>query len=190
MSTNPYQPPSQFSEQSLSASPQPPAAAKVFGILNILFGVLGICGIAMSAVVLFVPLGAEMTKDNPALQLMQENALYRTFTQVAVVLGFIATVALIVGGIGLLQLRPYGRTLSIGYGIYAIAMNLLGMVINVAYVFPALLENANAAGGGPAAAGAWGGIIGGVGGGCLGIIFPILLLYFMFRPNMVAAFRK
>lgn len=188
MSTNPYQPPPQFSEQSFSASPQPPAAAKVFGILNILFGVLGIPCIAMSAVVLFIPLGPEMTKDNPALQLMEESALYRTFTQVGVVLGFIATVVLIVAGVGLLQLRPYGRTLSIGYGIYAIVAMILGMVVNVSFVFPVLLEKADV--GGPAAAGAYGGIIGGIGGTCLGAIYPVLLLYFMFRPNMVAAFKK
>ncbi len=190
MSTNPYQPPTQFSEQAYPAGPQKPTAATVFGILNILFGVLGICGIAMSAVVLFIPLSAQMTAENPALQLMEENAAYRTFTQVAVVLGFAATAALIAAGIGLLQLRPYGRSLSIGYGIYAIVMNLAGTFVNVAIVFPALLEKANEAGGGPAQAGAYGGIIGGVGGSCIGLIYPGLLLYFMFRPNMVAAFNK
>ncbi|MCE9528115.1 MAG: hypothetical protein K8R36_18900 [Planctomycetales bacterium] len=190
MSTNPYQPPSQFSNQDLATEPQNPTAATVFGILNILFGVVGLCGLTLSAVLMFSALSAQMAKDNPALQLMETNAIYRTFTQVAVVLGFVATVVLIIAGIGLLQIRPYGRTLSIGYGVYSIVMNVLGMIINVAFVFPALLESANAAGGGPAAAGAWGGLIGGVFGGCMGFVYPGLLLYFMFRPNMVAAFKK
>jgi hypothetical protein len=195
MSNNPYQPPSQFSEQPLSgqsfaAGPQKPTAATVFGILNLLFGGLGLCGIVMTAAFMFVPLNPQMKKDNPALQLMEESAVYRTFTQVAVVLGFFATIVLIVAGIGLLTHRPYGRTLSIGYGIYAVVTNVLGTIINVVYVFPALLEKANAAGGGPAAAGAYGGIIGGLFGTCLGLIYPVVLLYFMFRPNMVAAFKK
>ncbi|MFN0017097.1 MAG: hypothetical protein ACKVP0_02490 [Pirellulaceae bacterium] len=190
MSTNPYQPPSQFSNQDISAEPQKPTAATVFGILNILFGVLGLCGLVLSAAVMFSSFSAELAKDNPAMQLMEENAIYRTFTQVAVALGFVATAVLIASGVGLLQLRPYGRTLSIGYGVYSIVMNVLGMIVNVAFVFPALLESANAAGGGPAAAGAWGGLIGGVFGGCMGFIYPGLLLYFMFRPNMVAALQK
>ena len=194
MSNNPYQPPSQFSEplsgQTFAAGSQKPTAATVFGILNLLFGGLGLCGIVMTAAIMLVPLNPQMTKDNPALQLMEESAVYRTFTQVGLVLGFFATVVLIVAGIGLLTFRPYGRTLSIGYGIYAVVANVLGTIINVVYVFPALLEKANAAGGGPAAAGTYAGIFGGLFGTCLGLIYPVLLLYFMFRPNMVAAFKK
>lgn len=190
MSDNPYQAPAHFGEQSFSAGPQKPTAAMVFGVLNILFGVIGLCGLAISAVVMFIPLNPQMTKDNPALQLMEENAVYRSFTQLAVVLGFVASAVLIMGGIGLMQMRPYGRTLSIGYGFYSLVMNVLGIIVNVAIVFPALLEKANAAGGGPAAAGAWGGIVGGVFGSCTGLIYPGILLYFMFRPNMVAAFKN
>jgi hypothetical protein len=190
MSTNPYQPPSQFTEQTFAAGPQKPTAATVFGILNILFGVFMLCGLVVSTVVFFIPMNAQMTANNPALQLMQDNAVYRTFTQLAVLLGFVATVVQIVAGVGLLTLRPYGRTLSIGCGVYSIVMNLLGTAVNILFVFPALIENANAAGGGPAAAGAWGGVIGGVIGGFGGLIYPGLLLYFMYRPNMVAAFKK
>jgi hypothetical protein len=48
----------------------------VFGILNLLFGGLGLCGIVMTAAFMFVPLNPQMAKDNPALQLMEENAVY------------------------------------------------------------------------------------------------------------------
>ena len=105
MSTNPYQPPTQFSEPSYPAGPQHPTAATVLGILNILFGVLGLCGLAMTVTLLFVPFNAQMKKDNPALQLMDENAFYRTFNQVGVVLGFVATAVLIAAGVGLLQTK-------------------------------------------------------------------------------------
>jgi hypothetical protein len=42
---------------------------------------------------------------------------------------------------------------------------------------------------GPEQAGVMGGAIGGVMGGCFGLIYPILLLFFMMRPNVVAAFQ-
>jgi len=190
MSTNPYQPPTQFSEPSSPGGPQHPTAATVLGILNILFAVLGLCGMVMTVALLFMPLNAQMTKDNPALQLMEENALYRTINQVAVLLGFVASGVLIAAGVGLLQTRPYGRSLSIGYGIYAVVACLLGTILNVVFVFPALLEKANAAGGGPAAAGVYVGIVGGIFGTCVGLIYPCILLYFMYRPNIKAAFKK
>lgn len=41
---------------------------------------------------------------------------------------------------------------------------------------------------GPEAAAAIGGAIGGTVGGCFGLIYPILLLIFMTRPKLVAAF--
>jgi hypothetical protein len=41
---------------------------------------------------------------------------------------------------------------------------------------------------GPAEQGALiGGVAGGVGGSCCGLIYPLVLLYFMFRPEVVAA---
>jgi uncharacterized membrane protein YfcA len=42
---------------------------------------------------------------------------------------------------------------------------------------------------GPAAAGAIGGAIGGSVGGCFGLIYPVLLLIFMLRPKVAAAFQ-
>src|SRR5207244_5773352 len=53
------------------------------------------------------------TGPNPVLDALNTNATYRTFTQAALVLGGLATVVLIASGIGLLQMRPYGRVLAI-----------------------------------------------------------------------------
>jgi hypothetical protein len=190
MSTNPYQPPAQFTEQPYSGGPQKPAAATVFGVLNILFGVAGLCTIPMSAIMFFVKLDKSLTANNPALQLMEENAAYRLFMQVGVGIGFIVTIVLIIAGIGLYQVKPYGRTLSIGYAIFGIVMNVVTMGVNCVLVFPALLEKADAAGPGPDQIAAYAGVGGGVFGSCVGFIYPALLLYFMYRPSVVAAFQN
>ena len=190
MSINPYQPPAEISEPTDSTRAVGPTAAKVFGTLNLLFGIFGVCCLGFSGALMFVPFGPQMSRDNVPLQLMEESPLYRAFNQAEVLFGFISSVILIVAGIGLLRLRPYGRTLSIGYGIYAIAMDALSTTVNLGFVFPILFEKANAAEGGIALVGVWAGLIGGISGTVLGLVYAGLLLYFMYRPNMVAAFEK
>lgn len=50
---------------------------------------------------------------------------------------------LIVAGIGLLQSQPYGRLLSLGYGVYAIITGVVGGVIGgcVGIIYPILLNS-------------------------------------------------
>jgi hypothetical protein len=61
------------------------------------------------------------------------------------------------------------------------------LVINIVYVYPAMLDAARGAQG-PEATGAAFGIIGGVVGSLIGLAFPVLLLIFMTRSRIVAAF--
>jgi hypothetical protein len=126
---------------------------------------------------------------NPVLDLMAENPGYRLFNQVSLGLGFIATIVLIIAGVGLLQSKSFGRTLSIGYGIYALLSGIVGLIASYVFLIQPLLERAQAAGGGPEQAGAIGGMIGGLFGGCLGLVYPILLLIFMCRRNVAEALK-
>jgi hypothetical protein len=191
MSTNPYESPTTAGGVSqFSPGPEKPVAGIVFGILNLVFGVLGICGIAFSAIILFIPLDPEMVRGNPALRLMQENQFYKLFTQVGIVLGTLAHLAQIISGIGLLTMKSYGRTLALVYGWYAIIATVLTVIVNVFIVFPALYENMNVARPGPEQAGAIGGIIGGVIGIVIAPIYPGLLLFFMYRPKVIAAYQN
>ena len=50
-----------------------------------------------------------------------------------------------------------------------------------------MLEGGNAGAPGPENAAAIAGVIGGIGGTCVGMIFPIVLLIFMLRPKFKAA---
>ena len=99
MSTNPYESPTAYSTGYGTGAPDRPVAGIVFGILNLLFGTLGICGIAFSSVMFFIPLDPDMVRQNPALQLMQDNQFYKLFMQASVVVGGVFTFVLIGSGI-------------------------------------------------------------------------------------------
>jgi hypothetical protein len=161
---------------------KPPASLIVFGILNIVFGVTGIFGIIFSYAMMHSPL----IETNPALKIMQQQPGYVAWTNIALPLGFVATLVNIVSGIGLLKARNWARKLAIGYAIFAIVSGLVSMGVNYIFLVGPMLAHAREAQG-PEAAGAIGGVIGGMMGGCLGIIYPIVLLIFMTRPKVVAA---
>ncbi len=190
--SSPYQSPESFQSPGPSHKPEAPrpTSATVFGILNLLFACLGLCGVVFGAISLFATQMIPDMPPNPAMELMKQNEPYYMFTIVMMALGFVATLALGLGGIGLLMMRSWGRTLSIGYAVYTILAGIVGMIANWVWLIQPLLEQADAMAAGPEKAGAIGGAIGGGIGGCIGLIYPVLLLIFMMRPSLVQAFRE
>ncbi len=162
-----------------------PTSVTVFGILNIVLAALGLFGL-LASVFLFFPQAA--ASKNPVIQLIHDNGAYAAWMKVSLALGFVATVAKLMAGIGLLQLKPWGRQLSIIYAIYAMVMVVVGGVVNYFFLTRPLLEQAAQKHGTEHAA-AVGGVIGGTFGSCFGLIYPILLLVFMLRPEVAAAFQ-
>jgi hypothetical protein len=183
MDPNPYRAPA----GPAAASPAPrPASLIVFGILNILFGALGLCGTAGSAAMFFMDLPRDPTIPNPMLDLLASNAAFRLFMQVTVALGALAALVLLVAGVGLLLTKDWGRTLSVGYAWYAIVAGVVGMLVNWVYVIQPMLGAMKEAQG-PAAMAAVGGVVGGLIGGLVSLAYPIVLLVFMRRPAVRAA---
>ena len=84
-------------------------------------------------------------------------------------------------------MRHWGRTLSIAYAVFAILHVIVGVGANMVWLLGPLMERASGPNAGPEAAGAVGGLIGGTFGSCFGLIYPIVLLIFMFRPNVIQA---
>lgn len=184
---NAYQPPT---TKSMRAPKPRPTSITVLGILNIVFGAMGVLGMCFATLPfwLLASNGPSMP-PNPVLDIMRESQGYRIFLIVSIALGIVAAIALLSAGIGLLKMRPWGRQLSIVYGVYAIFSAIAGVVANSVWVFGPLMQKA-AGSSGPEAAGAMGGMLGGTVGGCFGLIYPIVLLVFMFRPNVVESLRS
>jgi len=126
---------------------------------------------------------------NPVIRIVQENPTYGAWLKIGIFLGGLTCIALLAAGIGLLRLKPWGRVLSIAYAIFAIVYGIAGTAMNMVFVTQPLIHEAQQQSG-PESAAAIGGAIGGSIGGCFGLIYPILLLIFMTRPKIVAAFQK
>ncbi len=108
--------------------------------------------------------------------------------KVSLGLGGLAVIVLIASGAGLLNLRPWGRTTAIGYSVYAIVSGLLGIGITWVYVAQPTFDQLQAGADPDVMAEAIARSIGGLAGGCVGLIYPVLLWYYMTRPRVVAAF--
>ena len=166
---------------------QRPTSVTVLAILNFVFAGLGLCGVLFLLVSRFLPQDPNI--PNPVLEVMEKNAAYAMFTRISMGLSFVAIPVLVASGIGLLQLKPWGRHCAIGWAVYSIAMGIIGAVMNYVFVFGPLMEKLDEIDPGPEKVGAISGIVGGSVGLCFGMIYPIVLLIFMFRPNVVQAFQ-
>ncbi len=190
---SPYQSPPTPQEQPQS---QPaslatrPTSVTVFGILNLVFAGMGLFGVCCGVISM---IGMDLIPNkppNPVLDLMEENQAYHIYTMVTMALSFVSTVALGLAGFGLLKMRPWGRQLSIVYAIYTIIAGIVGSIANWVWLVQPMMEQADMIPAGPERSGAMIGAYGSVFGGCFGVIYPIILLIFMMRSNVVEAFRN
>ena len=160
--------------------PKAPTAVVVFGILSIVYGLFAFLATAASAAFIFSPQLVNRGVPNPFL----DGDLMLLWQKTNLALGLIASVMLIVAGIGLLRMRRWAVRLAVGYSIYDIATTVLGLAIQIVFVAVPAFNNEGPAKAGPVLAGTVGGaIVGGV-----SLIFPLLLWYYMTRPQIVAAF--
>jgi hypothetical protein len=104
--------------------------------------------------------------------------------KISMPLGGIVHMVLLGAGIGLLMLQNWARILSICYGIYAIAACLIGGVVTLNILMPIMQHSPGGAQGMIAMMT----LVGGVGAMAIGLVYPILLLIFMTRPKVIAAF--
>lgn len=184
---DPYTPPQFEQKVPVAGAPQVmPAAIKVFGIINLVMAAFGLFGTCFS----LLPFIMDLKTPNPVLDMMKENQFYRSYTIFSIILSFVLVSVLGIGGIGLLQNRLWGRTLSMIYAIAAIVTGLVGIMISYLYLVQPMLEKANQMAPGPEKAAMQVGAIGGMFGGCFGLIYPVILLVFMTRPRIVQALRQ
>ena len=177
-----------------------PTSVTVFGILNIVFAILGFCGIAVQLAQPFVQeaieefaekaaadAGQEIKKD-PTQEAIKNDPNLKMLGQISIGLSAVATVALLAAGIALLKMKSWGRTLSILYAIYDIISKIVFAVLSLLIMMPLFAAQQDV--GGPAPEAIGGGIVAGsIGCGLIfTLIYPILLLIFMLRSNVREAF--
>lgn len=172
----------------MNSTPRP-TSVTVFGILNIVFAGFGVVGILIILATIAMVSGSGNAIGNDHIsKVMRDSPAYMTWIKLTVPLSMISCVMLLTAGIGLLRMKSWGRHLSIGYGIYAIVFGIIGMIVSFFFFLLPLIESASRLTG-PESGGAIGGAVGGLIGGALGLVYPALLIFFMMRPKVVAAFK-
>lgn len=156
-----------------------PTSVKVLGILSIIFGGLGLLCTPLALVNLFIPQGAPGTE-------IYELPIMRVWLTVSVVVGMVMSIILLAAGIGLLNLKRWARVWALFYGWFAILWGILGTIFNIAIVIP-MIQDLGPEGSPEAIGGMIGGVVGGVCGGIIGLVFPIFMVIYMRRPNVVEA---
>jgi len=184
---NPYQP--QTSDPA-SALPngQRPAVATVFGILNLVFGIMGICGTVVSAASFAVLSSDAFDPEMKARMNMQQfdNPIYFGLLCMQMAMGTILAVVVIISGIGLLKFKPWGRKLANFYAVASLLLLVIAIANSVIFQIMPAIQEANNPGAGPeAVGGAVGGTIGGVLTLCFGTIYPVCILVFLNRRQFV-----
>jgi hypothetical protein len=178
-----------------------PTAVLVIAIFHFIFAACGGISGVMQLSGAAAGLGKMGGAGDPKAAKMQEDMeraiaakfpAHKTFEKVEAGVALLIAILLLVAGIGLLNMQPWGRGLSILYAVLAIANTLVNMFIIFAYVNPAtqaaLKEIPNMP---PEMASAMqvGTVIVFAGLGCLGLLYPIIVLIIMLLPNVSRAFR-
>jgi hypothetical protein len=148
-----------------SLAPQRPAAVTVFGVLNIVFGSLGLICMPFG---LFAAFGMS--------QIWDPSGIAVAWVILTHTIGFICTILLLTLGIELLRLKAWARRWTLGYGWFSVVWGILGSVVNLLLITSGEFGYAE-----EAIPGALGGTCGGLIGG---LIYPILLIIFMQRPGV------
>ena len=173
-----------------------PTSVTVFGILNIVFAVIGMCGVAVTAAQPAIQQAMEQAaKDNgqevkqdPEQKLLAADPKVRLSGNISTGSGVVVTLVLLISGVALLLMKPWGRTLSIVYAVYDILSKIAFSALSFWFIQSALEGQEEVPAEIPV------GTLQGIFAfsfGCsliFGLVYPIVLLIFMFRTTVTEAF--
>ena len=173
-----------------------PTSVTVFGILNIVFSVFGMCGLALTlaqptiqqAFQDAVKDAGQEVKEDPLQKAVAADPNLKLLQKITTGSNVVSTLVLLIAGIALLLMKPWGRTLSICFAIYDLLSKIVFSVLSYRAMMKIIAAQEPAADAPPAD------VLGGIfaaGFGCSLIfllVYPILLLIFMLRPTVAAAF--
>jgi hypothetical protein len=164
-----------------------PTSMTVLGILNIVYGAMFLVCTPIGLVLFFFP---QLLGNNPTLEVILASRFLLIWNITLGLLGILASAALLAAGMGLLKMRRWGRTLSIGFAIYTLVMAALNFVFCILFLFGPLLDKANQSGDAVQIAMAKFNAYTSPVGVALVVAYPIVLLIFMLRPRTLAAIQE
>ena len=144
-----------------------PPSVTVFGILSIIFGGFGLLCTPFALIGAFT-----------SVKGFHEAAWYKGWLVVCSGANVGGAIWLLAIGIGLLGLRRWARSGTVAYAWFIIVLKILDLMAGVVAV---------ASGGLSMPSQAMPAYIGGLFGGLIGLIYPILLLVFMTKPHVIEA---
>ncbi len=162
-----------------------PAAITVFGILNLVFGALGLCNLGFRLLGFAVMMGNMPNRgQNP----FADDPFGIAFNVAALAVSTVCTISIITGGILLLQNKDLGRILTIFYGWLSLGFGLVSLFVVAIMILrsPQIpdAQRAEATGVLISMVAVWSCI------GILGLIYPGLAIFFMTRENVKAYLKQ
>lgn len=169
--------------------PQPnrrPTSVTVFAIIGIIWGSLAVLGGVCS---LPQYLGVNLA-PNPVMDAIRNDHVLLAFNIGSLVITAILGAMLLTAGIGALSLKRSARRMMVLYALINLVIVVVSTPLNYALIFPRMERDVQSvAGGNTALVSAFKiGSIAGVFGALLGIVWALLILYYMTRPHVKAAF--
>jgi hypothetical protein len=143
---------------------KPPGSIRVFGIINIILGSLGLVCLPFSLIALLMV---------PEMQRLG-GSLMNQWMVISSLFSLVGAVLMLASGIGLCKYKAWARKLAVYYAAFASVMNVVGSF----FTFGALQSATNS---GPERIG---GMVGGVFGTIIGLTYNCLLIYFLTRREV------
>jgi len=153
-----------------------PTSVMVFGVLNIVFGGLGILCTPFSILMI---LGAEKFAAMSQAPVIEYAPAYRIVLLASSIVGIGFSAWLLALGIGLVKMKGWGRRGSVIYSIIVIVWGIVGVVLNILSLHFGWINMPERS---------IPGFIGGMCGGMVGMVYPVLLLIFMQTGKVKRAF--
>jgi hypothetical protein len=157
---------------------QRPMSTLIFGILNLGYALLNLAGPLFAKLMANVKLPA-----NSPVAALKADPAYIAWTNFNLVMGLILGLALLAFGIGLLLLKNWARLGSIIYALISIVYVVIGSMISYPFT-KRMMEQTPGVPQGMMAGFATIGLVFGL---IIGLAYPVLLLFFMTRSNVIEA---
>lgn len=181
----PYAPPADV--------PPRPGAVTAMAIIGIVLAAGGLLCKPASLLMFVVPMPAGpdgQPVPNPVVDAFKNDSFLRLWLIVSTGAGWLISMLLLFASIGSLRLKDWGRTGMLGYAALATLMTVVGQVVGVLALGPALEQAVQQSGAPrtgmmnlPPAVGIAVGVV-------IGMWFPALIFWFFTRPHVKEAFER